>query len=47
MGLPALFAAGALWPSVPSVPILAAFALAATLYLSSFARGFADDDASR
>ncbi len=47
MAFAAFFAAGTLWPALPSVPILGAFALAATLYLSSFARGFADDDASR
>ncbi|GAC1501173.1 MAG: hypothetical protein NVS1B14_05470 [Vulcanimicrobiaceae bacterium] len=41
----ATFAASLIWPPVPSVPILAAFALAGTLYLSSFVRGFADDDA--
>ena len=39
-----LFIAGAVWPRVPAVPLLAVYAVIAILYLASFVRGATGED---
>jgi len=44
VGCAAAFAAGIFTAAIPTVPLLAAYALLAIFYFSSFARGFSDED---
>jgi hypothetical protein len=44
MAFAAVFAAALFVNEIPTVPLLAVFALIAILYFSSFARGFSDEE---